>query len=396
MKLTISLQDHDNAIGVEVSEHVLLHDFKAYVEAETGIAIEKQILFLNNLILSDNEKTLSQLGMTDGDLLLLSQVNRRHESRSIEMHSAVDRRIEATRLEALSNPLVAEQLHRNYPQLGDALHEQSRFRSEMLQHLQEIQKIEGQHLGEDDPESQARILSQIRQQRIEENLELAYHIAPESFVAVSFLYIRLEINGHEAFGLVDSGSQKTTIHSSLAEEFGILDLIDTRFASMTVGTGTQKSKGRIHNVAVKLGETNVDLPCSFTVLDLHVGILFGLDMLRRHKCSIDLDKDALVISGQEIKFLTESEIEKHVRQFPSSADEYLTEKKALNQSEVKAGNDVSTTSTPEQSNSINTTSGGFSEESIAQIMSLGFSRKEAVSALQSSNGNVDLAASSFF
>ena len=45
------------------------------------------------------------------------------------------------------------------------------------------------------------------------------------------------------------------------------------------------------------------------MVETSVGILFGLDMLRRHRCTIDLERDVLVIGKHiEAKFLSESEV----------------------------------------------------------------------------------------
>ena len=56
------------------------------------------------------------------------------------------------------------------------------------------------------------------------------------------------------------------------------------------------------------------LPCAITVLEKEqdMDFIFGLDMLRRHACSIDLRKNALVIGSVDVElpFLSESEIGK--------------------------------------------------------------------------------------
>lgn len=39
-----------------------------------------------------------------------------------------------------------------------------------------------------------------------------------------------------------------------------------------------------------------------------VELLFGLDMLKRYQACIDLSKNALVIQGREIRFLSEHEL----------------------------------------------------------------------------------------
>lgn len=44
-------------------------------------------------------------------------------------------------------------------------------------------------------------------------------------------------------------------------------------------------------------------------------------MLKRHKACIDLAKDALVIEGREIRFLSEHELPKHDREEEEELDE---------------------------------------------------------------------------
>jgi DNA damage-inducible protein 1 len=77
--------------------------------------------------------------------------------------------------------------------------------------------------------------------------------------------------------------------------------------SITIrGVGTGKIIGRIHMAQMTLGKTY--FPVSITILESSdVEFLFGLDMLKRHRCSIDLGKNVLRIEGhsgsEEISFL---------------------------------------------------------------------------------------------
>ena len=86
---------------------------------------------------------------------------------------------------------------------------------------------------------------------------------------------------------VDSGAQSTIISKKMAEQVGLMKLLDTRFAGMAMGIGTSRILGRVHAADLEiLGKKFV---CSFTVLeDNKVDFLFGLDNLKRHQCSIDL------------------------------------------------------------------------------------------------------------
>lgn len=127
------------------------------------------------------------------------------------------------------------------------------------------------------------------------------------------LYVNLFINDHAIKAFVDSGAQNTIMSAKCAERCGLVRLIDKRFAGEARGVGTAKIVGRIHIAQMKFG--NSYFPISLTVLDSNdVDFLFGLDMLKRYKCIIDLGRNTLRINlggeneVEELPFLAEGEL----------------------------------------------------------------------------------------
>lgn len=370
MQIVISFENDAESITIDVSQDFLLDDLMAFIEAETSIPAERQLLIYNGIGLKNGKKTLYETCGKDRCLIQLKETH------------------------VVTNPSAPKGQGYTQSVNPDLKLVNARFSSTFAnskwrpngRNMQSAATIPAKSSNQIvDPNSHARVL---RQMQIEENLQLAFDISPESFVPVNLLYMKLRINSHDAFALVDTGAQQTVLHPKLAEKFGILSLIDERFASTTIGVGTQRSEGRIHSVPVSLGDLNVELPCSFTILDIHVGILFGLDMLRRHKCRVDLAEDALVIGDQRVKFLSDYEIEKHVL---ASQLEYKKPQapQPTHFSETRSENSDFDVGSIEVESS-------FAEASISKIMSLGFTKEEAIEALKKAKGNVELAASSLF
>lgn len=326
MQLTISLDFSGDIISVDVPESLSLDDFKAYLQAETGISPEEQTLKLNGNTLREN-KALAELGIVNDDLLILSKA--RPEGRmpvpSLQQVSAltnpsssqINERVEMVRQQILSDQQALENIRLTQPSLHNVINNAETFRNLMIEQFREQERDSSSTQAEllrlqqdpDNPETQARIMELIQQEAIEENMKLAWDISPESFTSVNMLYLKLKISGVEQIALVDTGAAMTIISPDIAQECGISRLIDKRFQGQAVGVGTQNIGGKIHSVPLEIQGTGVELPCSFYVVDTSVGILFGLDMLKRHRCVVDLARDVLIIGGQfEAKFLTESEI----------------------------------------------------------------------------------------
>ena len=169
-----------------------------------------------------------------------------------------------------------------------------------------------------DVEANTYFGNKIAQANVDEQYKQMMAEYPETMGRVLMLYIDAEVNGRSCCAFVDSGAQNTIMSSACAERLDILRLVDKRFEGTAVGVGSGKILGRIHIANLKIGDRF--FPCSITVMDSDKGLgdknmdfLFGLDMLKRHRCVIDLAQNALVlnVSGKALvaPFLHEHELD---------------------------------------------------------------------------------------
>lgn len=438
MKLTISVETTSEILTADLPGTLSIDDFKAYLQAETDISPEKQILVFNGKTIGG--KTLEDTALSDDDLVILkvkstSSTLALPNSAPQAEQDPVNHQIEMTRSQLLTNPQMNNQLRQTNPELHSKLNDPPAFKQAMLQAIEQMQNGGGSfqtpqqqeelrrlQQNPDDPENQAKIMEMIRQERIDENMQLAFDLTPESFTSVNMLFINIKVNGVKVQAFVDSGAQTTIISPSLAEKVGVSRLIDRRIRGEACGVGSQMIEGKIHSVPITIGDSNVEIPCSFMVIDTQVDLLFGLDMLRRHKCVIDLQRDVLVVGGAlETKFLHELEINSDMFGLakpntilgsgpgPSglggnlfgSGEMTVPPANAVQTSEVKklanpAGQAAGQAATKRHNPGTGASAQMPLESDISQITGLGFLRQEAIVALQSCNGNVEMAASMLF
>lgn len=212
------------------------------------------------------------------------------------------------------------------------------------------------------------------------------------------LYIPVEVNGVSVKAFVDSGAQATIMSPDCARRCGIMRLVDSRFSGVARGVGTAKIIGRVHSAQLKIG--NLHLPCSFTVMEgKDVDLLLGLDMLKRHQAILDLKRGCLVIQGEEVEFLGESEIPKNA--FGNNHEEPTVEGPSGSRVGGRTGaiieppiiQDIPEATGQQQPDQVEPK---HPEEMVAQLQGLGFSRSEAIAALDATGGNIDMAANLLF
>ncbi|WOK92594.1 UBA domain-containing protein mud1 [Canna indica] len=408
MKITVMTPD-DRFITLDVDPDESVENVKALLEVETNVSLHQQQLHFNGKEMSNPER-LSALGVADGDMVMMVSQASRTTSDELRLNadgSAVNP--SAFQQHIRRDSQLITQLLQNDPALaqailGDDLNELQKILRERHQMRTELRRKQEEELAlmyadPFDVESQKKIEAAIKQKGIDENWEAALEHNPEAFARVVMLYVDMEVNGVPLKAFVDSGAQSTIISKSCAERCGLLRLLDQRYRGVAVGVGQSEILGRIHVAPLKIG--HVFYPCSFTVLDApNMEFLFGLDMLRKHQCIIDLKENVLRVGGGEVSvpFLQEKDIPSHIRD-----EERLSNQASLGQGSApeSSGTREKTADISAQSRSSGTPSSDHSqgadfEAKISKLVELGFDRASVIQALRLFNGNEDQAAAFLF
>ncbi|KAL8462082.1 hypothetical protein ACS0TY_032428 [Phlomoides rotata] len=410
MKITVMTAD-EQIVTLEVDRDESVENLKALLEVETRVALQQQQLLYNGKEMRNSEK-LSALGVSDGDLVMMlsnaSSSSSRAGAPASEAvgfnpdGSAVNPTAFQQQLRGDSNLMA--QLFQSDPELAQSilgndinkLQDLLRVRNRQRGELRRQQEEEMALLYADpfDVEAQKKIEASIRQKGIDENWAAALEYNPEAFARVVMLYVDMEVNGVPMKAFVDSGAQSTIISKSCAERLGLLRLLDTRYKGIAHGVGQSEILGRIHVAPIKIG--SIFYPCSFLVLDApNMEFLFGLDMLRKHQCIIDLKENVLRVGGGEVAvpFLAEKDIpsrfldeERHAKETSSSGA----------QASSAAKENISSPSGPIGSAGNNPSQGPEFEAKVAKLVELGFGREQVVQALKFFDGNEEQAAGFLF
>lgn len=183
-----------------------------------------------------------------------------------------------------------------------------------------------------------------------------------------------------------------------AARCGLMDLVDERFRTTMVGVGKQESLGRVHIAPLKIG-TNF-FPCTITVMskegagDANMEFLLGLDMLKRHRCTIDLERGLLWFHSGNVKcstpFLHEKDLPKEKGGALGAGWDEEEERSAA-AAKTSSSSSSSSTSRATTTTTTVTSNGGADEAKVRELMGMGYSRINAEGALRSCNGDLELA-----
>ncbi|KAM0063698.1 putative Ubiquitin-like domain, UBA-like superfamily, Ubiquitin-associated domain-containing protein [Helianthus debilis subsp. tardiflorus] len=403
MKITVMTAD-EQIVTLEVDRDESVENLKALLEIESQVPLQQQQLLYNGKEMR-NAETLSGLGVADGDLVMMvsNAASSRDSSNEVSLNpdgSAVNPA--AFQQQVRNNSNLMAQLFQSDPELAqiilgndlnklqDVLRVRHRQRTEYSRQQEEEMAL--LYADPFDVEAQKKIEAAIRQRGIDENWAAALEHNPEAFAKVVMLYVDMEVNGVPLKAFVDSGAQSTIISKSCAERLGLLRLLDQRYKGIAQGVGQSEILGRIHVAPIKIG--NIFYPCSFLVLDSpNMEFLFGLDMLRKHQCIIDLKDNVLRVGGGEVAvpFLQEKDI----------PNRFLDEEKQLKEASSSGPQGTSGSAAPyggQSSGAVgsNPTQGAEFEAKIKKLIELGFSRDAVIQALKLSDGNEEQAAGYLF
>ena len=407
MKICIAVSD-TKVVSIEVDPLGTIEDIKVLVECEIGVPMSVQRLLFQGKLLQDTAQILDS-GVLEGDILHLQTESNPIRGQALSLLQQANSQPSFLNYLESQNPALAQVVRAgNLEAIEQALMNTVMNNEKMkMEKLKQEAALEADPL---DPSAQMEIQNRIQQKNINENLKYAEEFTPEVFGSVEMLYIDCKVNKIAVQAFVDSGAQNTIMSKRCAERLQIMRLVDTRFKGQARGVGVGVIIGRVHAVNLEIGGKFFD--CCFHVLETSsIDMLFGLDMLKRHQCCIDLHANVLTLHAGEtiIPFLHEASIKKNFEEFEEAGEmmvpeentraenrveEKKAEEKKVEEAKIEKGPEparIESIAEPPKPQAVLNTNTAYNIK-VGKITNLGFTVQEAEEALRLFKGDEERAA----
>ncbi len=127
----------------------------------------------------------------------------------------------------------------------------------------------------------------------------------------TLLHVLATIDNYDIAVIIDSGASLSAISSKHVATLGLTNKINSNISYTMRGVGTAKCLGVIHNLTMKINNTLLT-QISLNVIDSNDDILlFGLDVLNKNNCIIDVGNRKFHWNNAILNLLNENDVIKY-------------------------------------------------------------------------------------
>ncbi|GIX63565.1 DNA-damage inducible protein [Babesia caballi] len=321
----VSKHVHGRIVTLYLEDDWKLPKLRQLIQEQLNLPAGAQKLFLDGNLLVDDGRTLVEAGLKNNDVVyalcdlpVTSAVGvPAAASEGVAEYDAKLRREAAALLERMHpGSLEMEVLRESLPEVHDAVLTRDLQKvvaalykkniTAVQERLDQQVRLYKAQLNPLDPESQRVIQEAINRERIEESLEHARQLLPELAELPKALRIAVQINGVEVRAVVDTGAQVSVMSELCARRCNLHSLIDYRYKGVARGVSKGRITGRLHLATMKIGGSPIPFSC--VIIDsVYEDFLLGLDVLWRHRCSINLTAKTMRLGNQTVSFVSDQD-----------------------------------------------------------------------------------------